>query len=55
MSSFKKKDFIYLFMRDKEKEREKHRQRRRSSMQGARCVLDPGTPGSHPDAKADNH
>ena len=51
VSSFLK-DFIYLFMRNRE------RQRRRQREKQAPCKepdvgLDPGTPGSHPEPKAE--
>ena len=52
-----KKDFLtYLFMRDTERERERqrHRQREKQAPCGEPDVgLDPGTPGSRPELKAD--
>ena len=47
----KKKDFIYLFMRDTEHERERQRHRQREKQ--APCMgLDPGSPGKRPELKA---
>ena len=48
------KDFIYLFMRDTELERQRHRQREKQAPYREPDVgFDPGTPGSHPESKAD--
>ena len=47
---------IYLFMRDtqRERERQRHRQREKQSPCGEPDVgLDPRTPGSRPEPKAD--
>ena len=44
---FFKKDFIYLFMRDRERERQKHKQREKQAPCREPDVgLDPGTLGS---------
>ena len=48
-----KKDFIYLFMRDSEREAETQAEGEAGSLQGAQCGLDPKTPGSCPEPKAD--
>ena len=46
------KDFIYLFMR--ETERQRHRQKEKQApCRKPDAGLDPGTPGSHPEPKAD--
>ena len=46
------KIFIYLFMRDREKQR--HKQRKKQALCGELNVeLDPRTPGSRPEPKAD--
>ena len=46
------KSFIYLFMRHRERQR--HRQRKKQAPWGEPDArLDPGTPGSHPEPKAD--
>ena len=45
------KDFIYLFMKDTEGERQRHRQR--APCRNPDVGLDPGTPGSRPEPKAD--
>ena len=53
---FLKKDFIYLFTRDTEKEREKQRHKQTEKQAPSRkpdAGLDPGTPGLHPESKAD--
>ena len=47
------KDFMYLFMRDTEREADTQAEGEAGSLQGARWGLDPGTPGSHPEPKAD--
>ena len=54
---FKKKDFIYLSMRDTERERQRHRQReKQASRRDPDVGLDPGSPGSCPGPKvALNH
>ena len=44
------KDFIYLFMRQREAETQAEGEA--DSMQGGRCGLYPGTPGSRPGLKA---
>ena len=45
---------MYLFMRDTQRERQKHRQRERQAPCREPDVgLDPGTPGSLPERKAD--
>ena len=54
MTSFFKKDFIYLFMRDTEREKQRHRQREKQAPCREPDVgLDPGTPGWCPELKAD--
>ena len=51
---FFKKDFIYLFMRDTERERQRHRQKEKQAPYREPDVgLNPGTPGSRPELKAD--
>ena len=52
--TFLKKDFIYLFMRERERERQRHRQREEAgSMHRELDVgFDPGSPGSRPGPKA---
>ena len=48
------KDFIYLFMRDTERERQRHRQRKKQApCREPDAGLDPRTPGSQPEPKAD--
>ena len=52
------KDFIYLFMRDMgggvEREWQRHKQReKQASFKEPNVGLDPGTPGSRPEPKAD--
>ena len=48
------KGFIYLFMRDTERERLRHRQREKQApRREPNAGLDPGTPGSRPEPKAD--
>ena len=48
------KDFIYLFMRNTHRERQKHRQREKQAPYRDPDVgLDPRTPGSPPEPKAD--
>ena len=48
------KDFIYLFMRERERERQRHRQREKQAPCREPDVgLDPGTPGSCPELKAE--
>ena len=50
------KDFIYLFMKDREREAQRHRQREKQAPRRKPDVgLDPGTLGSCPEPKADNH
>ena len=52
--SFFFQDFVYLFMRDTEKERQRHRQREKQApCRKPDMGLDPGTPGSCPEPKAD--
>ena len=52
-SFFLFKDFIYLFMRDTEKG-QRHRQREKQApCEEPDVGLDPWTPGSHPEPKAD--
>ena len=52
--SFFFKDFIYLFMRDTERERQRHRQREKQvPHEEPDAGLDPRTPGSCPEPKAD--
>ena len=49
------KDLIYLFMRDTHRERQRQRHRQREKQAPCRkpdVGLDPGTPGSHPEPKA---
>ena len=47
-------NFIYLFMRDTHRERQRHRQREKQAPCGKPDAgLDPGTPGSRPEPKAD--
>ena len=47
-------DFTYLFMRDTERERQRHRQmEKQAPCREPNVGLDPGTPGSHPELKAD--
>ena len=49
-----KKDFIYLFTRDTARERQRHRQREKQApCREPDIGLDPGTPGSPPEQKAD--
>ena len=49
-----KKYFIYLFMRDTERERQRRRLREKQAPSGEPDVgLDPRTPGSCPELKAD--
>ena len=52
ISTFKKKDFTYLFMRDREREAETQAKGEEGSLQGARCGIDPGIPRSCPWPKA---
>ena len=48
------KEFIYLFLRDTERA-QRHRQREKQVACGEPDVgLDPRTPGSHPELKADD-
>ena len=50
------KDFIYLFMRDTQRERERQGHRQKEKQAPCRepdVGLDPGTPGSRPELKAD--
>ena len=48
------KDFIYLFMRDTQRERQRHRQREKQApCREPDMGLNPRTPGSHPEPKAD--
>ena len=48
------KDFIYLFMRDTERERQRHRKREKQApCREHDAGLDPLTPGSYPEPKAD--
>ena len=47
------KDFIYLSTRDTQTEPEIQAEGEAGSMQGARVGLDPRTPGSRPEPKAD--
>ena len=50
----KKKIFIYLFMRDTQREVERHRQREKQALcKEPDTVLDPRTPGSWPELRAD--
>ena len=50
---FLKKDFIYLFMRDTEIESEAETQREKQApCREPNVGLDPRTPGSHPELKA---
>ena len=51
---FISKDVMYLFMRDTERERQRHRQREKQApCRKPNVELDPGTPGSRPEPKAD--
>ena len=48
------KILFYLFMRDTQKERQRHRQREKQALYGEPDTgLDPRTPGSQPEPKAD--
>ena len=44
---------MYLLMRDRERQRETQAEGEAGSMQGPNAGLDPGSPGSHPEPKAD--
>ena len=48
------KDFIYLFMIDTERSRDISKGKRSRLHAGAEVGLNPGTPGSHPELKADS-
>ena len=51
---FSFQDFIYLFMKNTERERQRHRQRKKQAPCGEPDEgLDPRTPGSQPELKAD--
>ena len=45
--------FIYLFIHERQSGNEREAEGEAGSMQGANMGLDPGTPGSHPELKAD--
>ena len=46
---------FYLFMRDTHRDRQRHRQREKQApCRGPNARLDPGTPGSLPEPKADS-
>ena len=48
------KDFIYLFIKERQRERQRHRQREKQAPCREPDVgLDPRTPGSQPELKAD--
>ena len=52
--SFFLKEFIYLFMRDRDRERQRHKQREKQDpRREPDAGLDPRTPGSGPEPKAD--
>ena len=54
MTLFIFKDFIYLFTKATERKRQRHRQREKQAPYREPDVgLNPGTPGSHPEPKAD--
>ena len=46
-------DFIYLFMRDRERQRHRQTEEKQAPCKELNVGLNPGTPGSGPELKAD--